>query len=102
MANKKITELPILTTPSLSGVTVVVQDGVTYETSLQSLSSILSGETQPSLSLEAVQDSKDYTGFVTGSSIDVSYDWTNRQITLSYEGDINYYWCGIKHTLTSL
>lgn len=43
MANKKITELPILTTPQLSGVTVVVQDGVTYQTEVSQNYNALKG-----------------------------------------------------------
>ena len=44
-------------------------------------------------------DSEDPTGFVEGSSINVSYDYTGRTITLT--GDLSYYWHGVKKTLTS-
>jgi hypothetical protein len=44
-------------------------------------------------------DSQDPTGFVDGSNINVSYDWTNRTITLT--GNLSYYWRGVKKTLTS-
>jgi hypothetical protein len=37
MSGKKISELPILTQPLLSGVTTVVQSGVTYQTTLNDL-----------------------------------------------------------------
>ena len=37
MSGKKISELPILTEPSLSGVTAIVQSGVTYQTTLNDL-----------------------------------------------------------------
>jgi hypothetical protein len=52
------------------------------------------------LPLTAVAAAGDYTGFVTGSGLNVSYNWTNRQITLTGE-TIQYYWRGILHTLTS-
>lgn len=37
MSGKKISELPILTEPSLSGVTAIVQSGVTYQTTLNDM-----------------------------------------------------------------
>ena len=37
MSGKKISELPILTQPLLSGITTVVQSGVTYQTTLNDL-----------------------------------------------------------------
>lgn len=37
MANKKITELPFLSTLDLSGTTIVVQDGITYGTTFESI-----------------------------------------------------------------
>lgn len=116
MANKKITELPILTTPQLSGVTVVVQDGITYESALGSIVTLFTGITGNgtsgtsgtsgadgslnALPYSAVEDRKDYTGFLNTSDIHVSYDWTGRTITLTGT-TLEYYWRGVKHTLTS-
>jgi hypothetical protein len=41
MSGKKISELPILSNPSLTGVTTVVEGGVTYQSTLSSLQSLL-------------------------------------------------------------
>jgi hypothetical protein len=41
MSGKKISELPILSNPSLTGVTTVIEGGVTYQSSLSSLQSLL-------------------------------------------------------------
>jgi len=49
--------------------------------------------------LQAVEDTKGLTGFVNPSDIDVSYNWTNRTITLT--GVLDYYWRGVKKTLVS-
>lgn len=46
-----------------------------------------------------LDDSKDLTGFLSGSTINVSYDWITRTATLA--GDLTYYWRGVKKTLTS-
>ncbi len=51
------------------------------------------------LPLRAIEDTKGITGFVNPSDIDVSYNWTNRTITLT--GVLDYYWRGELHTLTS-
>jgi len=42
MASKKISQLPILTSPNLSGVTAIVQSGITYQTTLDSIKNTLS------------------------------------------------------------
>ncbi len=47
--------------------------------------------------LAAIEDAKDYTGFVDGNNIIVSYNWTNRTVSLS--GNLDYYYRGIKKTL---
>jgi hypothetical protein len=44
-------------------------------------------------------DTKDPTGWINPTSISVSYNTTNRTITLT--GDLSYYWRGIKYQLTS-
>jgi len=44
-------------------------------------------------------DAKSLTGFLAGDGIDVSYNWTNRTITLT--GDLRYMWRGVVKTLTS-
>lgn len=49
--------------------------------------------------LQAITDSKGLSGFINGSNIDISYNYTNRTITLT--GDLIYYWRGIKKELTS-
>jgi len=41
MSGKKISELPILSNPSLTGVTAIVEGDVTYQSSLSSLKSLL-------------------------------------------------------------
>lgn len=46
-----------------------------------------------------LMDMKEPTGFLNGSAINVSYDWTTRTVTLT--GDLSYYWRGLKRTLTS-
>lgn len=46
-----------------------------------------------------VNYAKDYTGFIDGSNINVSYNYTNRTITLT--GDLSYMWRGQYKTLTS-
>lgn len=46
-----------------------------------------------------LMDSKDPTGWVDPSSVTVSYDSTARTITLT--GTLDYYWRGVKHSLTS-
>lgn len=51
------------------------------------------------LPLTAVSDTKDYTGFIDSNNIDVSYNYTNRTITLT--GNLQYYWRGVSYTLTS-
>lgn len=48
---------------------------------------------------ETAEDSGNPTGFINNSGITVSYNYTNRQITLT--GDLSYYWKGTKKTLTS-
>ena len=48
---------------------------------------------------QAIEDTKGLTGFVNPSDIGVSYNWTNRTITLT--GVLDYYWRGDKHTLVS-
>jgi len=47
--------------------------------------------------LEVFQDSKQLSGFPFGSSLDISYNFANRTITVT--GDLTYYWCGEKRTL---
>jgi hypothetical protein len=44
-------------------------------------------------------DNKNPTGFVNGSNIDISYNYSNRTVTLT--GDLSYYWRGIKKSLNS-
>lgn len=44
-------------------------------------------------------DIKDPSGFIDGNNINVSYNWTNRTITLT--GVLDYYWNGVKKTLAS-
>jgi len=44
-------------------------------------------------------DWQDPTGFVGGSNINVSYNYAQRKITLT--GNLDYYWNGVKKTLTS-
>jgi len=114
MSNKKITELPILSTPELSGITIVVQDGVTYGSTIGSILPLFSGTTGSSgtsgtsgadgslnaLSLQAVSDAGQYSGFKNGSNLAVFYDWSARQITLT-GATIEYYWRGVLYTLTS-
>lgn len=113
MNNKKITELPLLSTPSLSGVTVVVQNGITYGSTLESIAPLFSGMTEAgssgtsgtsgsdnALPYSAVQDRKDYTGFINHNNMTVTYDWTGRTITLT-SSSIEYYWRGVKYTLSS-
>lgn len=113
MNNKKITELPSLTTPSLSGVTVVVQNGITYGSTLESMVPLFTGMTAAgssgtsgtsgsdnALPYSAVEDRKDYTGFLNPNNITVTYDWTGRTITLT-SSSIEYYWRGVKYTLSS-
>jgi len=51
------------------------------------------------LPLQAIEDTKGLTGFANPSDIDVSYNWTNRTITLT--GVLDYYWRGVKKTLVS-
>ena len=51
------------------------------------------------LLLETAEDSGNPTGFINNSGITVSYNYTNRQVTLT--GDLSYYWKGTKKTLTS-
>jgi hypothetical protein len=44
-------------------------------------------------------DWQDPSGFIDGSNINVSYSYANRRITLT--GNLDYYWNGVKKTLTS-
>jgi hypothetical protein len=44
-------------------------------------------------------DMQNPTGLCDGSNINVSYNYTNRTITLT--GDLSYYWRGVKKALTS-
>jgi hypothetical protein len=41
MSGKKISQLPVITTPSLTGVTAVVDNGVTYKISLSDLQTLI-------------------------------------------------------------
>jgi|GEM_PF-2546475 len=52
-----------------------------------------------SLSLTGITDTKEMTGFINPSGIDVSYNYTNRTVTLT--GNLDYYWRGVKYTLAS-
>ena len=49
--------------------------------------------------ISTIVDTKEITGFVDGNNINVSYDDTTRQITLT--GDLTYYWRGVKKSLVS-
>ncbi|MFA5366456.1 MAG: hypothetical protein WC333_00835 [Dehalococcoidia bacterium] len=51
------------------------------------------------LPFQMATDMQDPTGFVDGSNINISYNYTNRTITLT--GTLDYYWKGVKRTLTS-
>ena len=45
-------------------------------------------------------DTKEPTGFINNENIDVSYNSTNRTITLSaVTGNVEYYWKGVKYSL---
>ena len=46
-----------------------------------------------------LNDTQDPTGWVDPSAVTVTYDSATRKITLT--GTLEYYWCGVKHTLTS-
>ena len=53
------------------------------------------------LALSVLNDTTEITGFLdaNNSNINVSYDWTSRTVTLT--GGLDYYWRGVKHTMTS-
>lgn len=51
------------------------------------------------LSLSKIDTIKGLTGFINGDNIDVSYNYTNRTITLT--GDLRYLWRGVEYSLTS-
>lgn len=51
------------------------------------------------IATKAAIASKDPTGFINNESIDVSYNSTNKTITLT--GDLTYVWRGVYRTLTS-
>jgi hypothetical protein len=59
------------------------------------------GTTAPAtyLPFTMATDMQDPTGFVDGSNINISYNYTNRTITLT--GDLSYYWKGVKRSLTN-
>jgi hypothetical protein len=44
-------------------------------------------------------DTKDYRGFAYNDTIDVSYNWSQRKVTIT--GTLDYYWDGVKKTLSS-
>ena len=75
------TTLPIDATPT-DGSTNAVQSNGVYD-----------------VTLGLYVDTKEPTGWSDPSSIDVSYDSTSRIVTLT--GTLDYYWRGVKHSLTS-
>lgn len=84
----------------ISGVTTgsATNDMLAWDSSTKAVKKVpnYSGLTVP---YSTVNYSKDYTGFINGSNIDISYNYTNRTITLT--GDLSYLWRGVYRTLTS-
>jgi len=94
----KLTSGTLLTTPEAGA---MEYNGTNLYFTLNTIREILATKTytDTKLSLSAISDTKEISGFVEGSSIDVSYNHTNRTITLT--GNLDYYWRGVKYTLTS-
>ena len=62
MADKKISQLPILESPSLTGVTVFVENGVTYETSLSKIKDVITRDiSASSINLETSGFTQNYS-----------------------------------------
>jgi hypothetical protein len=90
---------PVIHTHAISGVTGLqtALDGKTNTGTTATLVQNLNTFSGATLTLYS--DNKAYRGFSANDTIGVSYNWSQRKVTLT--GTLDYYWNGIKKTFTS-